>query len=103
MIEQKKSIRSLVQLLAGRWVFVILLMGAVFGVGWMIWQAVAQPLLQEAGVPAGISSQLPSLNKAVVQAVEEQRAARANHTLRDYSRFLPLFPTPIITPNASQP
>jgi hypothetical protein len=83
--------RRIFYVVAGRGAFILLVTIALTISFFLIWNRVAVSLLQEAGLPVGISSQLPEINARYVQDINEQHNSRVNHQVRSYTRFETIF------------
>lgn len=83
--------RRVFRVFASNTTFALLIVAACIIAFFLIWNRVAVSLLQEAGLPLGISDQIPVIDASYVQQVNEQRDTRINHRIRDYSRFDSVF------------
>lgn len=87
----KPVFRKIARFLAGNVVFAILIFAGVVMAGWLIWQRAVLPLRTDAGLPAGIPSEITRLDVQSAQRIGQARSERINHQLRSYTRFSALF------------
>lgn len=97
--------RYLTRFLAGRTMFVLLLLSGVIMATVLVWQRAVSPLLDESHISLEQTIRVVKANTNDLQLVIDRRGERINHTPRSFTRFNKLFlgvtPTPTPSPTPS--
>ncbi|MBI1833605.1 MAG: hypothetical protein HYR90_02145 [Candidatus Andersenbacteria bacterium] len=93
--------RRVAKFIAGRTMFLLLLLASVTLSGIFVWQRAVSSLLEEPIIPADQVAATVQLSTQELQSIIERRAQRINFTPRSFARFNRLFPGTAASPSTS--